>query len=107
MTNLFDDLPWRERDEPTELEDMEFERPGLGLSLEQQVALSMAVAAQLRSCDGTLRGAQQWAHGAGVDWPRLRRELEDNGGYCDCEVVFNVFGGDFDESLDVGGLEPD
>jgi hypothetical protein len=26
----------------------------------------------------------------------LRRELEDNGGYCDCEVMLNVFGGDFD-----------
>jgi hypothetical protein len=37
----------------------------------------------------------------------LRRELEEHGGYCDCEVVLNVFGGDFDRSFDVDGAEPD
>jgi hypothetical protein len=101
MTNFFDDMPWRELDDP------EPERPVLSLSLDQQVALATAVQARLRSCDGTLRAAQEWAQGARVDWPRLRRELEDNGGYCDCEVVLNVFGGDFDRIFDVGGFEPD
>ena len=107
MTNLFDDLPWREHDELDELDDLEFGGPELSLSMEQQVALSAAVAEHLRSCDGTLRGAEQWARSAGVDWPPLRRELEENGGFCDCEAVFNVFGGDFDQVSGVGGLEPD
>jgi hypothetical protein len=97
MTNIFDDMPWQEYDELDEFDDG---RPGLSLSLEQQAALSTAVATQMRSCEGTLRVSQQWAESAGVDWPRLRRELEDNGGYCDCEVVLNVFGGDFDRAFD-------
>jgi hypothetical protein len=101
MTNFFDDTPWWESGE------LDFERPGLSLSLEQQAALAAAVEARLRSCDGTLRVAQEWARSAGVEWPSLRRELEDNGGYCDCEVVLNVFGGDFDRTFDVGGAEPD
>jgi hypothetical protein len=100
MTNLFDDRPRREHDELDEFDDPEFDGPELSLSLEQQAALSMAVAEQLRSCDGTLRAAEQWAQSAGVDWPPLRRELEENGGYCDCEVVLNVFGGDFDRTFD-------
>jgi hypothetical protein len=104
MTNLFDDLPWQEYDELDEFDD---EQPGLSLSLEQLAALSTAVAAQMRSCDGTLRVTQEWAQGAGVAWSRLRRELEDNGGFCDCEVVLNVFGGDFDRTFDVDGAEPD
>lgn len=104
MTNIFDDLPWHEYDE---LDDLECDQPGLSLSLEQLVGLAKAVEARLRSCDGTLRVAQEWAQGAEVDWPRLRRELEDNGGYCDCEVVLNVLGGDFDRIFDDGGAGPD
>jgi Protein of unknown function (DUF2695) len=102
--NFFDDLPWQEYDE---LDDLEFDRPGLSLSLEQQAALATAVEARLRSCDGTLWAAQEWAKSAGVAWAPLRRELEENGGYCDCEVVLNVFGGDFDRTFDVDGVEPD
>ncbi len=67
----------------------------------QQAALVVAVDAGLqeRGCDNTLRAAQHWADGAGVDWPRLRVELQSNGGYCDCEILFNVFPAD--------ELEPD
>jgi hypothetical protein len=104
MTNFFDDLPWYEHDG---LADLEHDRPGLSLTLEQQAALAGAVQQRRRSCDGTLRAAQEWAQRAGVDWPRLRRELEENGGYCDCEVVRGIFGGDFDRILDVDGAEPD
>ena len=104
MTNFFDDLPWYDCDD---LDDLEPDRPGLSLSLEQQVALADAVRARRRSCDGTLSAAQEWAQRVGVDWPPLRRELEENGGYCDCEVVLNVFGGDFDRIFDGGGAEPD
>jgi hypothetical protein len=103
MTNFFDDLPWYDDD----LVDLEPDRPELALPPEQQAALAAAVQQRRRSCDGTLRAAREWAQQAGVDWPRLRRELEDNGGYCDCEVVRGVFGGDFDRSFDVDGAEPD
>jgi hypothetical protein len=103
MRNFHEDNPWRELDEP------EFERLGVSLSLEQRAELAKAVEDQLRelSCDGTLRGAQQWADGAGVEWPLLQRELEENGGYCDCEVLLNVFGGDFDGLGRDDGFEPD
>jgi hypothetical protein len=104
MTNFFDDTPRYEHEEPDGLEP---DAPGLSLSLDQQVALAAAVEVRRRSCDGTLSGAQEWARGAGVHWPRLRRELEENGGFCDCEVVLNVFGGDFDRTFDAGGAEPD
>ncbi|WP_147254780.1 DUF2695 domain-containing protein [Pseudonocardia hierapolitana] len=99
MTNFFDDLPRYDHDDLADLAD----QPDLGLPLEQQAALADAVQQRRRSCDGTLRAAREWAQRAGVDWPRLRRELEENGGYCDCEVVLNVFGGDFDRSFDVDG----
>jgi hypothetical protein len=105
MTNFFDDPTWQDHDELDDVDELE--RPGLSLSLEQQAALATAVEAHLRTCDGTLRGARQWAQSAGVDWPVLQRELEDNGGYCDCETVLNVFGGDFDRAFDVDGLGPD
>jgi hypothetical protein len=104
MTNFFDGEPWSEHDE---LDDLEVECPELSLSLDRQVALAMAVHARLRSCDGTLSAAHEWAQRAGVDWTRLRRELEENGGYCDCEVVLTVFGGDVDRTSDAGGAEPD
>jgi hypothetical protein len=28
---------------------------------------------------------------AGLGWPLLRSQLEGNGGYCDCEVLMNLF----------------
>jgi hypothetical protein len=104
MTNFFDDLSWHEYDDQ---DDLGHDGPELSLSLEQQAALAGAVQGRRRSCDGTLSAAQEWARSAGVDWPPLRRELEENGGYCDCEVVLNVFGGDFDRIFDVGDGEPD
>ena len=87
MTNFFDDVPEYDYD------DLELDRPGVSLSLDQQVELANVVAERRRSCDGTLGASQEWAQGAGVHWPRLQRELEENGAFCDCEVVLNVFGG--------------
>jgi hypothetical protein len=103
MRNFHEDNPWPELDEP------EFERLGLSLSLEQRAALAKAVDDQLRelTCDGTLRGAQRWAESSGVEWSRLQSELEANGGYCDCEVLLNVFGGDFDGLSGGEAFEPD
>lgn len=44
-------------------------------------------------CDDTLRAAQRWADAVRVPWARLQRELEGNGGHCDCEILFDVFPG--------------
>jgi Protein of unknown function (DUF2695) len=107
MTNFFDDPSRHEYDDLDDLGDLEHEGPELSLSLDQQAALADAVEERRRSCDGTLSAAREWAERAGVHWPPLRRELEENGGYCDCEVVLNVFGGDFDRIFDVGDAEPD
>jgi hypothetical protein len=109
MRNFSDDNLWAELDELDDYDEPEHERPRLTLSLEQQAALCEAVAAQLdgQPCDGTLRGAERWAAGAGISWRRLQHELEENGGYCDCEVVLNIFGGDFDGFAGENGFEPD
>ena len=41
-------------------------------------------------CDHTLRHAEAWARTRGIEWDRLRRALYAGGGYCDCEVTYNV-----------------
>lgn len=70
--------------------------PPLALPLDQRQALAAAIDEGLRQrgCDNTLRAARKWAAGAGVSWRWLRARLEDNGGYCDCEVVLNVIDAD-------------
>ncbi len=42
------------------------------------------------NCDGTLRWSQRWGHS---QRPKRfsRKRLERGGGYCDCEVIMNVF----------------
>jgi len=64
----------------------------LDLEPAQRYALAAAVRAGLRrdGCDNTLRAARAWAGQAGVPWVSLREQLAANGGYCDCEVLFNV-----------------
>ena len=42
-------------------------------------------------CDGTLRFALCWARSGRLPVPGFRRWLNGNGGYCDCEVIMNVF----------------
>ncbi len=41
-------------------------------------------------CDHTFRFAESWAEKNGVDIIRLYQFLNANGGFCDCEVCFNV-----------------
>ncbi|MHC4643330.1 MAG: DUF2695 domain-containing protein [Planctomycetota bacterium] len=41
-------------------------------------------------CDHSLRHATQWAKINQIDYDDLIDILEDNGGYCDCEVVLNL-----------------
>jgi len=47
-------------------------------------------------CDGTLRQSQRWATQNGHDWARMQFRLADYGGFCDCEVLMNIFGHDAD-----------
>lgn len=70
--------------------------PPIALALVQRAELiaALEVALDADGCDNTLRAAQRWARGARVPWPPLRRQLECNGGYCDCEILFNVFPGE-------------
>lgn len=43
-----------------------------------------------RECTGTLGLSERWLGGRGLDVARVVSWLRDNGGYCDCEVLFNV-----------------
>jgi len=42
-----------------------------------------------RKCDHTLRHAREFIHNQGLPEDAVVRWLEDNHGYCDCEVIFN------------------
>ncbi len=41
-------------------------------------------------CDHSLRLTRRWLQQAGLDMEANVRRLNDNGSYCDCEVVFNA-----------------
>lgn len=41
-------------------------------------------------CDHTLRFSRRWAERNGVDFVNLYQYLNGHGGFCDCEVGFNV-----------------
>jgi Protein of unknown function (DUF2695) len=42
------------------------------------------------TCDGTLKLTRQWMRAHGIDESANIPELEECGGFCDCEVLFNV-----------------
>ncbi len=42
------------------------------------------------TCDGTLKLTRQWMRAHGINEAATIPELEERGGYCDCEVLFNV-----------------
>jgi hypothetical protein len=67
-------------------------RAAMVLDLGQLEALLDAVEERLDSlpCDHSLRHAMEWAAAQHVDAEALTRSLRHFGGYCDCEVVFNV-----------------
>jgi len=48
------------------------------------------IASMTWTCDGTLKLTRQWMRAHGVDEAINISELEERGGYCDCEVLFNV-----------------
>lgn len=43
-----------------------------------------------KPCDHSLERSLSWAQAAGVDTHDFRDALEAHGGYCDCEVAFNL-----------------
>ncbi len=45
-------------------------------------------------CDGQLRLTRRWQRAQQQSTGGLTRYLRAGGGFCDCEVVFNVFGVD-------------
>jgi len=85
-----------EYDERDDLYDDDYytQVPRVPLPLEpvQTASMIRAIDAGLgeRGCDNTLRAAQAWARREKVRWSWLRNELEDRGGFCDCEVLLNV-----------------
>ena len=66
----------------------------MALILRQSDAVELVefVDAELESspCDHTLRLTERWAAGRKVDWDDLLDVLEENGCFCDCEVVLNL-----------------
>ena len=46
---------------------------------------------QKRGCDHPLRLSQQWIENSGNSESLVIPWLEDNGGYCDCEVLANTY----------------
>ena len=63
------------------------------------VGLGEGTKSYVETCDHTLLHAEKWATCNGVDLNMLREWLFDNGGFCDCEVLFNVMP-DEDEAQD-------
>ncbi|MGH3569253.1 MAG: DUF2695 domain-containing protein [Pseudonocardia sp.] len=108
MSNYFDDpgrigRPYGLPERSDELEDDAFwdddprgRTAPLTILLAQQAALAATISAsvQERGCDNTLRSAQEWAAREGVGWAGFQAQLEDHGGYCDCEVLLNVLPSD-------------
>lgn len=46
-----------------------------------------------RDCDGTSLSVRRWVMERGADPRSVLPYLEDNGGFCGCEVLLNVFDG--------------
>jgi hypothetical protein len=75
-------------------DEVDDEPPRLPLALRPALQASFveAINTALREhgCDNTLRAAEAWAGREKVPWGRLREVLESRGGFCDCEVLYNV-----------------
>jgi hypothetical protein len=51
----------------------------------------------VEGCDHTLKHAEAWAQENGIELVPFRAWLHDNGGFCDCEVLYNVMPEEEDE----------
>lgn len=41
-------------------------------------------------CDHTLKKTKTFCEAAGADFEAIKQTLESHGGYCDCEIIYNV-----------------
>ena len=41
-------------------------------------------------CDHTLTFTKKWSEANGIDFNIIKTWLNEHGGFCDCEVLFNV-----------------
>ena len=82
----------RELKKAWKLEQSEAARAAFPLGDAELAALFAAVEASLElvSCDHTLRHSLAWLAEQGHASDEIVPWLQDNGGYCDCEVVANV-----------------
>jgi hypothetical protein len=84
---LYDDLYERLYDDEDEVDLTPLPvEPAKRGSLRQAIERGL----QEHGCDHTLRNAEAWARHEKIQWGWLQNELEERGGYCDCEVVLNV-----------------
>ena len=96
MTQTFPTWPDPDDDLDDDLDDFLDDappRPPLTAVTPAQAAelfATVEAAVTATGCDNTLRTAQRWAADRGLRWSRLRTELEGYGGFCDCEILFNV-----------------
>jgi len=51
---------------------------------------AVEIALENAGCDHSLRTTTEWLRSNGVDVDAVVTWLENNGGYCDCEVVANA-----------------
>ena len=58
------------------------------------------------SCDGTLRWSTRWRDAQPRPPRTLLRRLERGGGYCDCEVIMNVYRRELEEGIEPPGECP-
>jgi len=51
---------------------------------------AVEIAIEDAGCDHSLRATTEWLRANGIDAAAVVAWLEDNGGFCDCEVVANA-----------------
>ncbi len=66
----------------------------MSISTQQLTRLGLYIsdALTITPCDQTLHNATKWAEKNKIDEKELVQVLQQRGGYCDCEVLFNVLG---------------
>ncbi len=68
-------------------------RKKVSLRREQLLSLLAHVEEQLASgasCDHTLRMTRQWARQSNLDEEKIVASVKEFGGFCDCEVCYNL-----------------
>lgn len=55
-------------------------------------------------CDGTLRLAKRYRDAVAPRATALERRMQDRGGFCDCEILWNVYNAKSDEVIPCLGV---